>query len=398
LTQLDDLDAIRKLDPNNMYNAMFDLPEQMAKALKMAGGWNVPVDLFPDIKNVVVVGMGGSAIGGDIARSFLASELVVPFQVCRNYTLPEFVDDETLVIAASYSGNTEETLAAVDDALERSAMIVALTTGGLLAEVAQLNEIPMLKLPGGLQPRAALGFSFVPLMVFLQKVGLAKNVEERIREAIAHMEATRIRMTEDTPAMSNPAKQLAQLIHGKIPIIYAGPTLSDVVGSRWKAQICENSKCIAFANVYPEFNHNELVGWSELSDEQKEQFIVINLRSEDDHEKVSARMDVVKRLIEDQDVMVLDLYASGESELARMFNLIQMGDFVSYYLAIMSGIDPTPVEVIENLKKELSGEKVADEELGDEEAIDEEAPSEEAASEEPAAEEVTADEEVTDKE
>ncbi len=354
MSQLNDVNAIRALDPGNMYNAIFDLPEQMAKALKMADGWNVPVSQFPDVRNIVVTGMGGSAIGGDIARSFLASELLIPFQICRNYVLPEFVDDETLVIASSYSGNTEETLAAVDDALERSAMIVVLTTGGLLEEVAQLNEIPMLKLPGGLQPRAALGFSFVPLMVFLEKIGLVQNVVDRIKAAIAHLTATRDRMVEDSQSTTNPAKQLAQLIFGKIPIIYAGPTLTDVVAHRWKAQICENAKCMAFANIYPEFNHNELVGWLRMSPEQKEQIIVVNLRSTDDHEKNAARMDVVKRLIEGQDVMVLDLYASGETELERVFNLIQMGDFVSYYLAIMTGVDPTPVEIIENLKKELA--------------------------------------------
>jgi glucose/mannose-6-phosphate isomerase len=337
-----------------MYNAIFDLPEQMAKALKMAGGWNVPVELFPDVRNVVVVGMGGSAMGGDIVRSFLASQMVIPFQICRNYALPEFVDDETLVIASSYSGNTEETLAAVDDALQRSAMIAALTTGGLLEEVAQLNEIPMIKLPGGLQPRAALGFSFVPLLVFLEKVGVVKDVQSQVKAAIDLMKSSRDRMTEDTSAMTNPAKQLAQLLHGKIPIVYAGPTVTDVAAVRWKAQICENAKCLAFCNVYPEFNHNEIVGWSRLTPEQKEQFIVINLRSEDDHDKVAARMDIVKRLIEEQDVMVLDLYASGDTVLERIFNLIQMGDFVSYYLAILNDIDPTPVEVIENLKQELA--------------------------------------------
>ena len=360
MAQLDDLDAIRALDPGNMYNAIFDLPEQMAKALKMAGGWNVPVNEFPDIHNVVAVGMGGSAIGGDIARSLLAPELVIPFHVCRNYVLPEYVDDETLVIVSPYSGNTEETLAAIDDALGRSAMIVVLTTGGLLEEVAQLNEIPMLKLPGGLQPRAALGYSFVPLMVFLEKVGLAKNVGDQVRGTIDHLKATRERMVEDSTAQTNPAKQLAQLIHGKIPIIYAGPTLTDVAAMRWKTQICENSKILAFSNIYPEFNHNELVGWSGLSFEQKEQLIVLNLRSEDDHEQVVARMDVVKRLIEEQDLMVIDLYATGETPMQRLFNLIQMGDFVSYYLAVMSDIDPTPVDVIENLKKELSNPTVAE--------------------------------------
>jgi len=354
LANLDELDSIRALDPGNMYNAIFDLPEQMAKALKMAGGWNVPVDLFPDVRNVVVVGMGGSAMGGDIARSFLASEMLIPFHICRNYILPEYVDDETLVIASSYSGNTEETLAAVDDALERSAMIVALTTGGLLEEVAKLNEIPRLKLPDGLQPRAALGFSFVPLMIFLEKIGLAKNMGERLQATIAHLRTTRERMVEDGLAMTNPAKQLAGLLHGKVPLIYAGPTLTDVVASRWKAQICENSKTMAFANLYPEFNHNELVGLCNLSIDFKEQIIIINLRSIDDHEKNSVRVDVVKQLLEEQDLMVIDLWATGESELERVFNLIQMGDFVSYYLAILNDTDPTPVNAIENLKEELS--------------------------------------------
>lgn len=356
MAQLDDLDAIRTLDPGNMYNAIFDLPEQMAKALKMAGGWNVPVNQFPDVKNVVAVGMGGSAIAGDIARSAFAAELMVPFRVCRDYALPEFVDDETLVIALSYSGNTEETLSAIDDALGRSAMIVVLTTGGLLEEVAQLNEIPMLKLPGGLMPRAALGYLFVPLAMFLEKIGLVKNVGDRIRAVIEHLKTARERMVEDGTSAINPAKQLAQLIHGKIPMIYAGPSITDVAAVRWKTQICENAKTLAFANLYPEFNHNELVGWSKLTFEQKEQFIIINLRSGDDHEKVAARMDVVKRLIENEDVMVIDLYASGESPMERLFNLIQMGDFVSYYLAILNDVDPSPIEVIENLKNELAGQ------------------------------------------
>ncbi|MEW5796905.1 MAG: bifunctional phosphoglucose/phosphomannose isomerase [Candidatus Zixiibacteriota bacterium] len=360
MAQLDDLDAIRALDPGNMYNTIFDLPEQMAKALKMAGGWNVPVSEFPDVGNIVVVGMGGSAVGGDLARTLLASELLVPFQVCRNYALPEYVDDESLVIVSSYSGNTEETLAAIDDALARSAMIVVLTTGGLLEEVAQLNEIPMLKLPSGLQPRAALGYSFVPLAVFLEKIGLVKTVAERIRGTIEHMKVTRERMVEDSTSQTNPAKQLAQLIDGKIPVVYANTTLTDVAALRWKTQICENAKMMAFANVYPEFNHNELVGWSGMSLEQKEQLIVLNLRSEDDHEKISARMDVVKRLIEEQDIMVIDLYASGETPVQRVFNLIQMGDFVSYYLAILNDVDPSPVDVIENLKKELSNPSVTE--------------------------------------
>ncbi|MBU0982420.1 MAG: bifunctional phosphoglucose/phosphomannose isomerase [candidate division Zixibacteria bacterium] len=356
MSNLNDVDAIRAIDPENMYNCIFDLPEQMSKALKLAGGWNVPPEDFPDVKNVVVVGMGGSAIAGDLIRSFLGSELLVPFQICRHYQLPEYVDDETLVIASSYSGNTEETLAAVDDALGRKAMMMALTTGGLLEEVCKLNEVPMLKLPGGLQPRAAIGFSFVPIMMFLERIGLIKEAGTRIKAAIQFLERSREKMIEDNPAGANPAKQLASIIHGSIPIIYTGPTIMDVVGLRWKAQICENSKCLAFCNQTPEFNHNEICGWSPVIDLYKDNFIVINLRSTEDHPKVAQRMDVVKELLEEQDVQVMDLYASGETDLERVFNLIQMGDFVSYYLAILNEVNPTPVPAIEDLKKRLKSE------------------------------------------
>lgn len=351
---LNDVEAVRALDPENMYNRIFDLPEQMTQAMKIATGWNVPASDFPDVKNIVVVGMGGSAAGGDIARSFLSEELLIPFQICRNYVLPEFVDDETLVIASSYSGNTEETLSAIEDAMERSAMIAALSTGGLLEEIAQINQIPMLKLPEGLQPRAAIGFSFVPLMMFLEKIGVVKDVADRIKKTIAHLKTCRERMIEDRDVNQNPAKQLAQLMHGKMPIIYGGPTLSDVMATRWKAQICENAKLLSFCNTYPEFNHNELVGWTSFPAALADSFIVINLRDTEDHPKVSLRMDVVKEIIEEKDVQVIDIWASGETKLERMFSLLQMGDFVSYYLAILNAVDPTPVEMIENLKKEIA--------------------------------------------
>ncbi|MCP4685961.1 MAG: bifunctional phosphoglucose/phosphomannose isomerase [bacterium] len=354
MSVLNDVEAVRALDPENMYNRIFDLPEQMTQAMKLATGWNVPASDFPDVKNIVVIGMGGSAIGGDIARSFLSEELLIPFQICRNYVLPEYVDDETLVIASSYSGNTEETLSAIEDAMERSAMIAALSTGGLLEEIAQINEIPMLKLPEGLQPRAAIGYSFVPLMMFLEKIGLVKDVSDRINKAIAHLKACRERMIEDRDVNQNPAKQLASLIYGKMPIIYGGPTLSDVMAARWKGQICENAKLLSFCNLYPEFNHNELVGWSHFPPPLKDHFIVINLRDSEDHPKVSLRMDVVKETIEKQDVQVIDIYASGETRLERMFSLLQMGDFVSYYLAILHEVNPTPVDIIENLKKEIA--------------------------------------------
>lgn len=353
MTVLDNLEQLRALDPANMYNRIFDFPEQMSDALTIAQKWHVSSKDIAGVRNIVVVGMGGSAIGGDLVRSYLAGRLMVPFAVCRNYQLPEFVDDETLVIATSYSGNTEETLAAVDDALGRKAMIVAMTTGGMLSEVARLNGIPCLMLPQGLQPRAALGYSFVPLLVLMEKLGLIKDVSKDINSTIEWLKHERELHIEDLPASDNAAKFVATHIQGKIPIIYCGPTLTDSVGVRWKGQLCENAKVLAFANQYAEFNHNELVGWSESLKPLAKHLIVIQLHDADDHPRIKRRMEIVRELIEKLGVPVIEIESTGETPLQRMFSLIQYGDFVSYYLAILNGVDPTPVDAIEKLKKAL---------------------------------------------
>lgn len=357
MSVLNDVEKIRSVDPENMYNRIFDLPEQLKDALKIGKDWKINPDEFADIKNIVVIGMGGSAIGGDLARTFLASKLLIPFQVIRNYQLPEYVDDETLVIASSYSGNTEETLAALDDALRRKAMIAAITTGGMLEEVAKLNEIPLVKLPEGLQPRAAIGYSFVPLMIFLEKIGLIKNVGPELEAVIKHLTNARELFIEDAKAKDNPAKNLAEKIHGKIPIIYTGPTLIDTIGLRWKGQICENSKNLAFVNQYAEFNHNELVGWADAIKKHKDSLIVIQLRDNDDHPQVYKRMDIVKTIISELGIEVIDIKSAGPSQLSRLFYLIMFGDFLSYYLAVLNEVDPSPVLVINRLKGMLSGSK-----------------------------------------
>jgi len=352
---LDKVEQIRSLDPENMYNRIFDLPEQLREALKIAKAWDVDAGDFTEIKNVVVIGMGGSAIGGDLVRTLLSAQLLIPFQVCRHYRVPEFVDDETLVIASSYSGNTEETLSALEDVQERKAMIAAITTGGLLDDVARLNDIPVVHLPSGLQPRAAVGYSFMPLLIFLEKVGLIKGAAAQSEQVIDRLQTLRESYIESEPSNRNPAKRLAAQIHGRIPIIYGGPTLTDVIAVRWKGQICENAKNMAFANQYPEFNHNELVGWSQIIAQHSNHLVVVQLLDADDHPKIRRRMEIVRSIIEKNGVQVLEVSSIGSSPLERMFSLIMIGDFVSYYLAILNGVDPTPVEAIEMLKTALSG-------------------------------------------
>jgi glucose/mannose-6-phosphate isomerase len=233
-------------------------------------------------------------------------------------------------------------------------MIAAITTGGILKEVAGLNEIPVLQVPEGLQPRAALGYSFVPLIMFLEKIHLLKNVGKGLEELISQLKKFREKYIEDLQVKENLAKTIAERTHGKIPIIYSGPTLTDTVGLRWKGQLCENAKSLAFANQYAEFNHNELVGWHDTVAAHKDHLIVIQLRDKEDHPQIVKRMDIVKELIEKQGVEVIDVYSLGESALVRMFSLIQLGDFVSYYLAVLNEVNPTPVEPIETLKKTLA--------------------------------------------
>jgi glucose/mannose-6-phosphate isomerase len=354
LSVLDDVDAIRSVDPGNMYNRIFDFPEQLTEALKLADGWRIRPSDFVDIKNIVVIGMGGSAIGGDLVRSYLWDKLVVPFHICRNYKLPEFVDDETMVIASSYSGNTEETLEALDDALARKAQIAAITTGGLLEEVAKLNDIPTMILPAGLQPRAALGYSFVPVLMLMEKIGLIKGMAKEIQSTVKLLNKQREEYIEDNPAEKNVAKMLAEKIAARIPIIYSGPTLTDTVAVRWKGQLCENAKNMAFANQFPEFNHNELVGWSDPIGPHTDNLIVVFLKDSGDHPKIRRRMEIVKEIIEKQGVEVIEVSSVGDTPLERMFSLIQIGDFASYYLAVINDTDPTPVEAIETLKKALA--------------------------------------------
>ncbi len=354
---LNDVEKIRACDPENMYNCIFDLPEQMEKALKISKSWKINQDDFPEIKNIVVIGMGGSAIGGDLVRSYLASSLLVPFQVIRNYSLPEYVDDETLVIVSSYSGNTEETLSALDDAIGRKAMIAAISTGGMLEDICKLNEIPMAQLPEGLQPRAAIGYSFVPTLLFFEKIGLVKNLTKEVESTIKLLKTTREEFIEDNELNSNPAKKLAKSMYGKIPIIYSGPVNTDVVGLRWKGQICENAKTLAFANQYAEFNHNELVGWADNAKAMKKQLIVIQLHDAADHNQIVQRMDIVHKLIAEIGIDVEEINAIGATPLERMFFLIQLGDFASYYLAILNDVDPTPVKVITRLKGMLASNK-----------------------------------------
>ncbi len=356
MSSLDNIEGIKKLDPEGMYRAIVEFPDQFRRAIEIGKAVEVKAADYKGIKNIVLCGMGGSAIGGDLVRSLLSDSLPCPMYICRNYHLPAFADDDTLVIASSYSGTTEETLTAVGEALDRKCRLFALTTGGRLGQICREHSLPMATLPTGLQPRAALGYSFVPLMLFFRAIGLSPYDSEHF-EATAQLLEKRMQVfSSETPSDDNRAKQLAMQLYGRIPIIYSGPELTDAVATRMKGQICENAKMLAFANQFPEFNHNELVGWKVINP-FRDYLRVVVLRDTDDNPRVKARMDVVKAMIEKENVTVIEVESEGSNRLERMISLIQFGDFTSLYLAILNKVDPTPVKAIDFLKDELAQSK-----------------------------------------
>lgn len=353
MSNLDALGSIASRDPGNMYGAINSLPAQIRTAVTLAAAAPIEADRYAGVRQIILCGMGGSAIGGDLARSLLADTLPAPLTVCREYRLPAFAGPDTLVIASSYSGNTEETLAAFEQARSRGCRLFGLTTGGRLQTILEQEQIPYVLLPGGLQPRAALGYSFAPLMMFLHRIGLSPFAPSAFAALADFLQRRAADYDLAVPSDGNPAKHLALRLYGRIPIIYSGPSLTDAVAVRIKGQINENGKMPAYTGQFPECNHNELVGWKIIA--AFRQFLrVLILHDAEDHPRVTARMEIVKGLIEKQDVEVIDIDSAGADRLQRMFSLIQLGDFVSFYLAVLNNVDPTPVEAIESLKQELA--------------------------------------------
>jgi glucose/mannose-6-phosphate isomerase len=339
-----------KYDPQGMYDKILGFPQQFREGWEIGKSADLPSIDIKSIKNIVVCGLGGSAIGGDLVRSFLTYKISVPFYVCRHYLIPEFVDQFTLCIISSYSGNTEETLAAYDEAKKRGALILAITSNGKLKQMATADGYKVITIPPGFPPRAALGYSFVPMLTALSRMGFFEDINSDIEAAIAFLEKNVESFAMEKA--NNPAMQAAEKIHGKIPLIYSGQDYIDAVAVRFKGQICENSKQLAFFNFFPEFNHNELVGWG-LMESMKDKLYAVILKDSADHERVSLRMQIVARIIREKGVKVLEFESSGPNLLARIFSLVQFGDFTSLYLALLNKIDPTPVKVIDYLKGEL---------------------------------------------
>ncbi|MCX7878014.1 MAG: bifunctional phosphoglucose/phosphomannose isomerase [Ignavibacteria bacterium] len=342
---------IRLRDKSDMYSVIRDFPLQLEEAFNIGKNTDVPYDLS-GINKIIFTGMGGSAIGGDIIRSYCVKEMTIPFIVNRNYTLPSYAEGNTLLVVSSYSGDTEETIAAYEEGKSRGCKILTITSGGKLSVLSENDGFYSIKIPKGYQPRCALGFSFLPFMMFLRNKGLINFNDSVIEEFINYLKLKSSSFSDYENA-DNLAVSIARHLYGKIPVIYSSSDMLDAVNLRWRSQFAENSKVLAFGNLLPEMNHNEICGW-ENNKEILRNFAVIMLRDTDDHPRNRYRMKITSEIIEPYRGVMIELESEGRNRLERMFDLIYLGDWVSYYLAILYKSDPSEIENINILKRKLT--------------------------------------------
>lgn len=333
-----------------MFSLAEAFPSQCRDAFTLAEQVEPP-ETVRAYRNIVVCGMGGSAAGGDLLGALLDEHGSIPLHTCRDYEVPNWVDESTLVFGCSYSGNTEETLSAVRQCLARECDVLCITSGGALADLARERRLPLVSIPGGQPPRTALGYLFVPLASLVARMGLlpAQDWEE----LFTTLEGCRRDWGMESASRSNPAKRLAVRLYGKIPLLYGLGAWHSVVASRWKSQLNENSKCMAFANAFPELNHNEIVGWTLSETQASDRWAVVILEDGQESPRMQARARITRDLVRGK-AETFTVTARGESLLTKMLSLVYLADFVSLYLAALYGVDPYEIAAIDILKKSLA--------------------------------------------
>jgi len=351
MVNLDDLLIYRQLDTSGMLDHLRQFAEQCQSAWERVLKFDLPPGYSP-VDKVIILGMGGSAIGGDIVRRLALAESKVPVWVHRDYSSPPFVDQNTLVIASSYSGNTEETLSAFTASLKIPAKKLVLTTGGKLRELAEREGIPVFIIEYQAPPRAAFPHSFIPLVGIFQKLGLLSDKSADLKQALQILNTISKDLVVTSPLVSNPAKQLATKLLGHLVIIYGAEMLSEVA-QRWKTQFNENSKTWAIFELFPELNHNAVVGY-EFPPEVKERIFVVLLHSTLFHPRSQLRYEATAKLLAKSGISHELVEAVGKIALAQVMSLVLFGDYVSFYLAMLNKIDPTPVDSIDFVKQYLA--------------------------------------------
>jgi glucose/mannose-6-phosphate isomerase len=354
MTNLDDPAIYRQIDSSGILLHLHDFPGQCQQAWEKIMRFDFPTE-YKGVDKVIILGMGGSAIGGDVVRRLALAESKAPVWVHRDYGLPPFLDDNTLVIASSYSGNTEETISAFTQSLKTRAKKLVLTTGGKLKQLAQGEGIPIFIIDYQAPPRAAFPHSFITLIGIFQKLGLFKDKSAELREGLKILDKLARDLIETTPLASNPAKQLATKLYRHAVIVYGAELLSEVA-RRWKTQLNENSKTLAFFELLPELNHNAVVGYG-FPPEVKERVFVVLLRSNLFNPRNQLRYEATAQLLAKAKIKHQMVEGTGASPLAQVMSLILFGDYTSFYLALLNRIDPTPLDSVDFVKKYLAQER-----------------------------------------
>ncbi len=342
-------------DTLGFLDAVAGLPEQLTAAHAAAA--QIDADVFPagnEIHNIVVLGMGGSGIAGDVLASVANGSLPVPVTVLKQYRTPAFVGPHTLAFALSYSGDTEETMSMAAGAIEAGARVVAVSSGGALADLATRNGGVHIACPPGYMPRAALGALVAPLFVTLFRMGLLPSAHDLLVGAQDQLARRRDACAPGVTGDANTARLLARKIGRTIPLVYGGGALGAVAAMRWKADINENAKAPAFWNTHPELDHNEICGFGQHGDVTRQLLTLIELRHGFEHERLAPRFAGVREQIEECVVQVLEVRSEGEGRLAHLLDLMYLGDWVSCYLALENDVDPGPIPAIDTLKDLLA--------------------------------------------
>lgn len=352
---LDNLGEIKRIDKSDMLSFCVEASKHYGEAAKLAK--TLQID-YPKPKTIIVAGMGGSAIGGELLKDWTRDRITTPIEVCRDYSLPAYADKKTLVFVVSYSGETEESLSVFLDALKRKCMIVCISSSGKLREFAEKLGVPSLLVPSGMAPRATLPYLFMPLPIALEKLHLVSDVSSEVSETIKVLKLVSDENVPGKPLNGNFSKTLASAVDGTVPVVY-GYGIYRAAAQRFKTQFNENSKVPAKWEYFPELNHNEIVGW-ENAKELAEGFSLIFIRDPDESIEIQRRIEITKKLVHDEGLRVFEVWCKGKSVLARMCSVICVGDFASVYLAVLRGVDPTPVRTINVLKESLAKTGIKD--------------------------------------
>lgn len=326
----------RNIDKSNMRDVIVNFPKQFEEALEFSKN----ISVKGSFENVIISGMGGSALAADILINWIKPR--VPVYIRRDYGLPSQTNKKSLVVSISYSGNTEETISALNEAVDRKIKTAAIASNGKIEAICRKHNIPMIRIPYGIQPRSAIGYMFTSLATLLANSKIIANKSEEISELAKELKKL---------DQAQKAKELAEKLVNKIPLIYSSSRFKSLARN-WKIKFNENSKIPAFYNYFPELNHNEMVGFSQIK--KTADFHIIILKDKDDHPQNIKRMKLFAELMESKGMGVDFVSIKEGSLLFKIFSTLVLGDWVSYELALKYGIDPTPVKIVEEFKKKLN--------------------------------------------